>query len=247
MLSWISRNAPLRCRINAIFRTLVFHAHSPPAEKERVEMRTTLLTILAVGATLSPLAMAAEKESKVVDRLDASADVLKDMMHASDKGIPQDLMDKANCVVVVPNMKKAGFIFGAKYGRGWAMCRRESNTGWTAPAGIEIEGGSFGLQIGGTEQDAVLLVMNQTGMKHLRESKFTLGGDATVAAGPVGRNASAQTDATMHAEMLSYSRARGIFAGIVLDGATLRPDDSANQELYGTDPGNRAILTGSVK
>jgi lipid-binding SYLF domain-containing protein len=208
-------------------------------------MRTTLATILAVAA-LSPLAMA-QKESHATDRLDASADILMDMMHADDKGIPQDLMNKANCVVVVPNMKKAGFIFGAKYGRGFAVCRRANNTGWTAPAGIRIEGGSFGLQIGGTEQDAVLLVMNERGMKHLRESKFTLGGDATVAAGPVGRAATAQTDVTMHAEILSYSRARGIFAGIVLDGATLRPDDSANKELYGSNPGNRSILTGGVK
>jgi lipid-binding SYLF domain-containing protein len=208
-------------------------------------MRNTVATILAVTA-LSPFAIA-QKESHATDRLDASTDVLMDMMHADDKGIPQDLMNKANCVVIVPNMKKAGFIFGAKYGRGFAVCRGTSNTGWTAPAGIRVEGGSFGLQIGGTEQDAVLLIMNEKGMKHLRESKFTLGADATVAAGPVGRAATAQTDATMHAEILSYSRARGIFAGIVLDGATLRPDDSANKELYGSNPGNRSILTGAVK
>src|SRR3984957_4429188 len=209
-------------------------------------MRTTIAAVIAITA-LSPLAVQAQKESHATDRLDAATDVLKDMMHADDKGIPQDLMNKANCVVVVPNMKKAGFIFGAKYGRGFATCRKASNSGWTAPAGIRIEGGSFGLQIGGTEQDAVILVMNEHGMRHLRESKFTLGADATVAAGPVGRNASAQTDATLHAEILSYSRARGIFAGIVLDGATLRPDDSANRELYGNDPGNRSILTGDVK
>jgi lipid-binding SYLF domain-containing protein len=208
-------------------------------------MRTSLAALLAITA-ISPLAVQAQKESHATDRLDAATDVLKGMMHADDKGIPQDLMNKANCVVVVPNMKKAGFIFGAKYGRGFATCRKDTNSGWTAPAGIRIEGGSFGLQIGGTEQDAVILVMNERGMKHLRESKFTLGGDATIAAGPVGRNAAAQTDATMHAEMLSYSRARGIFAGISLDGATLRPDDSANKELYGSDPGNRAILTGDV-
>src|ERR1700729_1756146 len=201
-------------------------------------MRTTIAAVITITA-LSPLAVQAQKESHATDRLDAATDVLKDMMHADDKGIPQDLMNKANCVIVVPNMKKAGFIFGAKYGRGFATCRMASNSGWTSPAGIRIEGGSFGLQIGGTEQDAVILVMNERGMKHLRESKFTLGGDATVAAGPVGRNASAQTDATMHAEMLSYSRARGIFAGIVLDGATLRPDDSANQELYGQQLNNK--------
>src|SRR4051812_36325083 len=162
-------------------------------------MRHTIATILAVAA-LSPFAALAQKESHATDRIDAAAEVLTSMMKADDKGIPQDLMDKANCVVVVPNMKKAGFIFGAKYGRGWAMCRRANNTGWSAPAGIRIEGGSFGLQIGGSEQDAVLLVMNETGMRHLRESKFTLGGDATVAAGPVGRAATAQTDASMHAE-----------------------------------------------
>jgi len=209
-------------------------------------MRTISVVILAL-TSLAPICLQAQKESHATDRLDASADVLSDMMQASDKGIPQDLMNKATCVIIVPNMKKAGFIFGAKYGRGFAACRRTSGRGWTAPAGIRIEGGSFGLQIGGTEQDAVLLVMNQTGMKHLADSKFTLGGDATVAAGPVGRAATAQTDASMHAEMLSYSRARGIFAGIVLDGATLRPDDSANQELYGQNVDNKAILTGDVK
>jgi len=207
-------------------------------------MRTTLLTILAVGAVVfSPLAMA-EKESGAADRLDASADVLKDMMHADDKGIPQELMDRAQCVVVIPNMKKAGFIWGAKYGRGYAVCLRRAGTGWSAPAGMRIEGGSFGLQIGGSESDAVVLVNNESGMKHLLSDKFTLGGDATVAAGPVGRDASAQTDVALHAEMLSYSRSRGLFAGIALEGATLRPDKDSNRELYGREIGNREILTG---
>ncbi len=207
-------------------------------------MRTTLLTILAIGAVISPLAIAADRESAASDRLDASADVLADMMHADDKGIPQDLMNKAQCVVVIPNMKKAGFIWGAKYGRGYAVCRRRGGAGWTAPAGMRIEGGSFGLQIGGSESDAVVLVNNESGMKHLLSDKFTLGGDATVAAGPVGRDASAQTDVALHAEMLSYSRSRGIFAGIALEGATLRPDKEADRELYGRDIGNREILTG---
>jgi lipid-binding SYLF domain-containing protein len=207
-------------------------------------MRTTLLTILAVGAVVfSPLAMA-EKESGATDRLDASADVLRDMMHADDKGIPQDLMNRAQCVVVIPNMKKAGFIWGAKYGRGYAVCRRRGGSGWSAPAGMRIEGGSFGLQIGGSESDAVVLVNNEAGMKHLLSDKFTLGGDATVAAGPVGRDASAQTDVALHAEMLSYSRSRGLFAGIALEGATLRPDKDADRELYGRDITNREILTG---
>ena len=210
-------------------------------------MRKTLLTILAVGAAVfSPLAFAADKESAASDRLDASADVLADMMHAADKGIPQDLMNRAQCVVVVPNMKKAGFIFGAKYGRGFAVCRHRGGSGWSAPAGMRIEGGSFGLQIGGSESDVVVLVNADSGMKHLLEDKFTLGADATVAAGPVGRDASAQTDAQLHAEMLSYSRSRGVFAGLALEGATLRPDKDANKELYGRELVNREILPGGA-
>jgi len=210
-------------------------------------MRTTLLTILAIGAVISPLALAADRESKTDDRLDAAADVITDMMHADDKGIPQDLMNKAQCVVIVPNMKRAGFIFGAKYGRGFSMCRRPGGAGWSAPAAMRIEGGSFGLQIGGTENDLVLLVMNDHGMKHLLEDKFTLGGEATAAAGPVGRDATAQTDAQLKAEMLSYSRARGLFGGLTLEGATLRPDQEANREIYGQDMSNRQILTSEVK
>lgn len=206
-------------------------------------MGKTLFTLLLIGGTaLAPLAMAA-KESSAADRLDASADVLADMMHASDKGIPQDLMNRAECVVVIPNMKKAGFIWGAKYGRGYAVCRRHGGSGWTAPAGMRIEGGSFGLQIGGSESDVVVLVNSRSAMNHLLSDKFTLGGDASVAAGPVGRDASAETDAELHAEMLSYSRSRGIFAGLALEGATLRPDKDADKELYGRDVTNKEILT----
>jgi SH3 domain-containing YSC84-like protein 1 len=205
-------------------------------------MRNKFLTIAALGALMVPLAFA-DKESSAADRLDASADVLTDMTHASDKGIPQDLMSRAQCVVVIPNMKKAGFIFGAKYGRGFAMCRRKGGSGWTAPAAMRIEGGSFGLQIGGSESDVVLLVNNESGMKHLLSDKFTIGGDANAAAGPVGRDASATTDAALHAEILSYSRSRGIFAGLTLEGATLRPDKDADKELYGRDVTNREILT----
>src|SRR5438270_2393994 len=209
-------------------------------------MRTTLLTILALAA-ISPIALQAAKEKEAEARLDASADVLSDMMKASDKGIPQDLMDKSQCVIVIPNLKKAGFIVGAKYGRGFAMCRRSGGTGWTAPAPVRVEGGSFGLQIGGTEQDVVLLVMNDSGMKRLLGDKFTLGADASAAAGPVGRAASAETDAAMRAEMLSYSRSRGLFGGLTLEGATLRPDQDAKKELYGRELSNREILTGGVK
>ncbi len=210
-------------------------------------MRKQIVTILAIAGSIATLTFAADREVKVDDRLDASTDTLTDMMRASDHGIPQDLLDKAKCVVIVPGMKKAGFIFGAKYGRGFATCRRASGTGWSAPAGMRVEGGSFGFQIGASETDVALLVMNDGGMKHLLSDKFTLGGEATVAAGPLGRDAAAQTDAEMHAEMLSYSRSRGLFAGISLEGATLRPDDDTNRELYGRDVTNREILTGDFK
>src|SRR5579864_2469300 len=203
--------------------------------------------VLAIAGSMSTAAFAADREIKVDDRLDASADALTDMMAASDKGIPQDLIDKAHCVVVVPGMKKAGFIFGAKYGRGFAVCRRRQGSGWSAPAAMRVEGGSVGFQIGASETDVVLLVMNDGGMRHLLSDKFTLGGEATAAAGPVGRDASAQTDAVMNAEMLSYSRSRGLFAGISLEGATLRPDGETNRELYGRDASNREILTGDFK
>jgi len=210
-------------------------------------MRKTFATILAIAGSISVAAFAAEREAKVEDRLDASADTLIDMMRASDKGVPQDLLDKARCVVVVPGMKKAGFIIGAKYGRGFAVCRRHGGSGWSAPAGVRVEGGSVGFQIGGSDTDVILLVMNEGGMRHILSDKFTIGGEATAAAGPVGRDASAQTDALMHAEMLSYSRSRGLFAGISLDGATLRSDGETNKELYGRDATNREILTGDFR
>jgi lipid-binding SYLF domain-containing protein len=203
--------------------------------------------MLVIAGSIGTAAFAADREVKVEDRLDASADTLMDMMRASDHGIPQDLLDKTKCVVIVPGMKKAGFIFGAKYGRGFAVCRREGGSGWSAPAAMRVEGGSFGFQIGASETDVVLLVMNDGGMKHLLSDKFTLGGEATIAAGPIGRDAAAQTDAEMHAEMLSYSRSRGLFAGVSLEGATLRPDDETNKELYGHDTTNREILTGEFK
>jgi lipid-binding SYLF domain-containing protein len=209
-------------------------------------MHKTLVAVLATAGFMSTAAFAADREVKVDDRLDASADTLTDMMRASDKGIPQDLLDKARCVVVVPGMKKAGFIFGGKYGRGFVACRRSGGSGWSAPAAMRVEGGSFGFQIGASETDIVLLVMNEGGMRHLLSDKFTIGGEATAAAGPIGRDASAQTDALMNAEMLSYSRSRGLFAGISLEGATLRPDEEANKELYGRETTNREILTGDV-
>jgi lipid-binding SYLF domain-containing protein len=210
----------------------------------RVNLRRCVWVLAIAGSTA---AFAAEREAKVDDRLDASADALTAMMRAADKGIPQSLIDKARCVVVVPGMKKAGFIFGGKYGRGFAACRQHGGVGWSAPASMRVEGGSVGFQIGASDTDVVLLVMNEGGMRHLLSDKFTIGGEATAAAGPVGRDVAAQTDAEMNAEMLSYSRSQGLFAGISLDGATLRPDGDSNRELYGRDVTNREILTGDFK
>jgi lipid-binding SYLF domain-containing protein len=213
-------------------------------------MRTNLkygVWALAMAGTMTAAAFASDRQIKVDDRLDASAETLTDMMRASDHGIPHDLIEKAHCVVVIPGMKKAGFIFGAEYGRGFAVCRRHGGSGWSAPAAMRSEGGSFGFQIGASDTDVVLLVMNEGAMKHLLSDKFTLGGDASVAAGPVGRSATAQTDAELQAEILSYSRSHGLFAGISLTGATLRPDGDTNRELYGHEATNREILTGEFK
>ena len=156
--------------------------------------------------------------------------MLTEIMSAPDKGIPQDLLGKAECLVVVPGVKKAAFIVGAKYGKGFMLCRRAGG-GWSAPAAIRVEGGSVGFQIGGSETDVLLLVMNQGGAKKLMQSKFTVGADANAALGPVGRDSSAETDAQMHAEILTYSRSRGLFAGVSLQGATLRPDEDWNKEI----------------
>ncbi len=205
-------------------------------------MRVTVILALALSS-LAPMMMAKDAD----ERLTSAAEVLSDMMHASDKGIPQDLINKSQCVVVVPGMKKGAFIVGAKYGKGFVMCRRASGMGWTAPAAIRVEGGSVGFQIGGSEQDVILLVMNRSGMNRLLKDQFTLGGEGTVSAGPLGRDAEAQTDAMMRAEMLSYSRSRGVFAGISLQGATLRQDVDADAEMYGTRVTNKEILAGDLK
>jgi lipid-binding SYLF domain-containing protein len=188
-------------------------------------------------------AVAAYAQPEHVKRLEAAATVFEEIMSVPDKAIPQELLDKAHCVAVVPGLKRGAFIFGAKYGKGYFSCRKKSGVGWTAPATVRIEGGSFGLQIGGSETDVILLVMNERGAQRLLSSKFTLGGDASVAAGPVGRTAAAQTDAFMTAEILSWSRSRGVFAGISLQGATLRQDVSENRALYGRSLENKEIIT----
>jgi len=198
----------------------------------------------ATLALLCSASLFASKED-VVKRLNASAEVFQDIMKADDKAIPRELLERAQCIVIVPDMKKGGFIVGAKYGKGFMTCKTTAK-GWSAPSAIKIEGGSFGAQIGAGETDVILVVMNERGAQKLMKSEFTLGGDAGVMAGPIGRDASAQTDALMHAEILSYSRARGLFAGVTLTGSTLRSDDKDNEYLYGKPVEHRAVLTGEV-
>src|SRR4051794_32785800 len=195
----------------------------------------------AFALACAPLC-AADTKSKTAERLNDSASLFSEIMGTPDRSIPQDLLEKSYCIVLVPDLKKAAFGVGGKYGRGFALCRAASGTGWGPPAAIRIEGGSIGFQIGVSSSDVVMLVMNQRGMEKLSSSKFTIGADANAAAGPVGRNASAQTDAYMHAEILSWSRSKGLFAGISLDGATLRNDIDENQILYGQRWDSKQIL-----
>jgi len=202
------------------------------------------LGFYCMGAGVLSAGMLFAGES-AAERLKASATVMKEIMATPDKAIPQELLQSSQCVVIVPGMKKGAFIIGAKYGKGFILCRQASGIGWSAPAAIMVEGGSFGFQIGGSETDVVMLVMNRGGVDKLLSSKFTLGGDASVAAGPVGRTSAADTDLKLHAEILSYSRSRGLFAGVALNGATLRPDEGTNEELYGSKITNKEIVTGT--
>ncbi len=182
-------------------------------------------------------------QGKETERLAHSAKVFGEIMAAPDKGVPGDLLDKADCVAIIPSMKKGGFIFGGRYGKGMISCRNTAQTAWGPPAMVILEGGSFGLQIGGAAVDVVLLVMNRTGVDSLLSSKVTLGGDASVAGGPVGRATTAETDAAMRAKILSYSRSKGVFAGLELKGSTLRQDKDANKALYSRQIEAREILT----
>jgi len=192
-----------------------------------------------MALVLTTVAMAADTPA---ERLSESADVLGESMRTPDKGIPQDLISKAQCVIIVPGLKKGAFIVGGQYGRGFAECRQGDGTGWGAPAAVRVEGGSVGFQIGGSSSDVIMLVMNKSGMQKLLGDKFTLGADASVAAGPVGRTAKADTNVRLDAEILAWSRAKGLFAGISLNGATMRPDNDVNEELYGKKMTNREIL-----
>jgi len=194
---------------------------------------------MTLGATL----LVAEEDTRKTDeRLNDAASLFTEIMTAPDRALPQRVLDKASCVVLVPGMMKGAFMVGGKYGRGYAVCRAASGQGWGPPAAIRIEGGSFGLQIGFSSSDVVLLVMNERGMKRLTQDKFTIGGEATAALGPVGRDATAQTDAMMTAEILSWSRSKGLFAGASLDGATMRNDLDEDRNMYGKPWTSRQIL-----
>jgi lipid-binding SYLF domain-containing protein len=206
-------------------------------------MKKVLLLTLLVS--LCAFSFAADEETKAAERVQAAADVLNDIQGAPDKGIPQEVLSSAECVAVVPSMLKGGFIVGAKYGRGLASCRTEK--GWSAPAFFVVAGGSFGFQIGGQAVDLVMLIMNKDGMKHLLSSEFALGADASVAAGPVGRHAEGNTDWKMRAEVLTYSRARGLFAGISLNGAQIKQDKDSTREFYGRMVPFRTSLTGEIE
>jgi lipid-binding SYLF domain-containing protein len=196
---------------------------------------------MIVSVTCLAWSIDKEEETK---RVDNAATVLNEITGAPDKGIPENVMKKAKCVVVVPSLVKAGFVFGGQYGRGVASCHNAG--GWSAPAPILIGGGSWGLQIGGEAVDLVLLVMNEKGMDSLLSSKFKLGADASAAAGPVGRQAEGDTDIAMKAEVLTYSRARGLFAGVSLNGAVVKEDKDATKAFYGKEISFKPLLTGQV-
>jgi lipid-binding SYLF domain-containing protein len=199
--------------------------------------------ILAAALAIVPLLA---KDSEPQKRLEEAAAVFSEVMATPDKGIPQDLLANAHCIVIVPGMKTAAFVVGGKFGKGYVSCRNKDGDGWSAPGTVRIEGGSVGFQIGGSETDLIMLVMNTRGADKLLASKFTLGAEGSVAAGPVGRTATAQTDAQMHAEILSWSRSQGLFGGLALEGATLRQDLDDNATLYGRKLENREIVTTSV-
>jgi lipid-binding SYLF domain-containing protein len=199
--------------------------------------RTFLITGLALGVLYG-------QEQAPDERLRTATTVLHEILAAPDKGIPEDLLAKAQCVMIVPGLKKAAFVVGGEYGRGFALCRRGEV--WGGPAAIKFGGGSVGFQIGGESTDIVMLVMNRRGMERLASDKFTIGGDASAAAGPVGRTSAADTDILLRAEILSYSRTRGVFAGISLDGTVVSRDGSEDRKLYGHKVRNQDVLTGEV-
>jgi len=208
-------------------------------------MKRAFLLCAALGWAAMALGSDQPKENKAVERVQSAADVLDEIQAAPDKGIPEDVLSSAECVAVVPSMLKAGFVFGGRYGRGVASCRTPK--GWSAPTFFRIEGGSFGLQIGGEAVDLVMLVMNKDGMKKMMSSKFKLGADASVAAGPVGRHAAADTDWKLSAQVLSYSRSRGVFGGLELNGAVVTQDKNATRDFYGHIVLSKTSLQGQIE
>jgi SH3 domain-containing YSC84-like protein 1 len=200
--------------------------------------------ILTAALAITPLVAS---DSEPVKRLDEATAVFSEIMATPDSGIPEDMLANAHCIVIVPGLKSAAFVVGGKYGKGYVSCRTKNGKGWSAPGTVRIEGGSVGFQIGGSTTDLIMLVMNQRGADKLLSSKFTLGAEGSVAAGPVGRTATAQTDTQMRAEILSWSRSQGVFAGLALTGATLRQDLDDNATLYGKRLQNRQIVTTSVR
>ena len=209
-----------------------------------MKIRKSLILALTIGLFLSTFAMAEDEPSEQVKRLDASAAVLKEIMGTPDKGIPEEILGSAECIAVVPSMVKIGFIFGGRHGRGLATCRTKS--GWSAPAPFTVTGGSWGLQIGGEAVDLVMLAMNDQGMGKMLTSKFKIGADASAAAGPVGRHVEAETDWKMKSEILTYSRARGVFAGVTVNGASITQDKDGTRILYGKMIPAAQILKGEV-
>jgi len=206
-------------------------------------VKLILATTVASMLTLSPLLAADDEPAK---RLDDAAAVFSEVMATPDKGIPQELIETAHCIVIVPDLKSAAFIVGGKYGKGYLSCRNKTGAGWSAPGTVRIEGGSVGFQIGGSSTDLVMLIMTERGADKLLSSQFTLGAEGSIAAGPVGRTATAQTDAQLHADILSWSRSQGLFAGVALSGATLRQDLDDNATLYGKKLENRDIVMTGV-
>jgi len=211
----------------------------------RHHIARSLLALVAAILMVATLAPAQEEESPD-KRLSNAHMAFHEMMDAPDKGIPLDLFNKSECIVIIPGLKKGAFMFGAKYGRGYASCRRGPARRFGAPAAMRVEGASWGLQIGGSSTDIFLLIMNRDGEKKLLQDKFTIGGDAAAVAGPIGRDATAQTDVMLHAEILSWSRSKGIFGGLSIDGGTLRPDGSENEKIYGRSISNEQILEGTT-
>lgn len=212
----------------------------------RVRNVAVVVISLAIASAICTPARGQDAEITPDKRLLNSTASFSEVMHEPDKSIPRDLFDKARCIIIIPDVLKAAFIVGGKYGRGFVSCRRGANGHFGTPAAIRIEGGSYGLQIGGSATDVFMLIMNESGMKKLLSDKFTIGGEAEAAAGPVGRDASANTDVLLHTEILSWSRSRGLFAGISLEGSTLRPDNGENEKLYGAALSNRQILSGEA-